>query len=75
MSTAICTAQDAEINKSPEGRPDTHHTSKEKQTFVLVLHGFSYCEEALLNITDTNSLLAFQHPPGKLIKGKLIRGY
>lgn len=75
MSTAICTAQEAEISKLPEGRPDTHHTTKENQMFVLVLHGFSYCEEALLNITDTNSLLGFQQPRSKLIKGKLIRGY
>lgn len=34
--------------------------------FVSVLHGFSYCEEALPNITDTNRLLGFQQPPGKL---------
>lgn len=55
MSTVIYTAQEAKINKLPEGRLDTHHTPKENQMFVLVLHGFSYCEEALPNIRDTNS--------------------
>lgn len=59
MSTVICTAQDGEINKLPEGRLDTHHTPKENQMFVLALHRFSYCEEALPNITDTSSLLRF----------------
>lgn len=43
--------------------------------FVLVLHEFGYCEEALPNITDTSSLLGFQQPPSKLIKGKHIRCY
>lgn len=71
----ICIAQEAEINKLPEGRPDTHHTLKENQMFVLVLHAFIYCEETLPNITNTNSLLGFQQPQGKLIKGKLMRGY
>lgn len=75
MSTVIRTAQEAEINKLPEGRLDTHHTPKENQMFFLVLHRFSYCEEALPNITDTSSLLGFQQPPSKLIKGKLIRAY
>lgn len=75
MSTVICTVQEAESNKLPEGRRDTHHTPKENPMFVLVLHRFSYCEEALPNITDTRSLLRFQQPPSKLIKGQLIRGH